>query len=195
MKHYCAMVLDKESREFLGTAVLFVQQPVHTDQHLRDDLNNAATATAVVSALVSSSSFLGQAGEIGADVTNPLIRMSIVCNNLSFYLSIASVMLSLVPALPVPKEGLLYGPTNELKRSRKVIIAAIATLFIAIICQVITFLASSLAGIPFELLGLVACSTFIGGLVCCLVFFFFSLSFLRLIFPRNALIKRLYQLK
>jgi hypothetical protein len=162
---------------------------------IKGDLKTAATATAVVSALVATSSFVGPAGDIGADVTRPLIRMSIVCNNLSFYLAIASVMLSLLPSLPVPKEGLMSGPTNELIRSRKVIVAAIATLFIAIISEVIAFSASSLAGIPLEHRGLIAHSTSIGGLVCCLVFFFFSLSFLRLVFPRSALIRQLYQLK
>ncbi|KAH9546841.1 hypothetical protein CY35_11G002300 [Sphagnum magellanicum] len=162
---------------------------------IQGDLDTAATATAVVSALVATSSFGGSAVEIGADVTNPLIGISIVCNNLSFYLAIASVMLSLLPSLPVPKEGLMSGPTNELIRSRKVIVAAIATLFIAIISEVIAFLASSFAGIPLEHQLLIAYSTSIGGSVCCLVFFFFSLSFLRVVFPRNALIRRLYLLK
>jgi len=84
---------------------------------IKGDLNTAATATAVVSALVATSSFVGPAGDIEADLTRPLIRMSIVCNNLSFYLAIASVTLSLLPSLPVPKEGLMSGPTNELIRS------------------------------------------------------------------------------
>ncbi len=162
---------------------------------IKGDLDTAATATAIVSAVVATSSSGGSAVELGADVTNPLIGIYIVCNNLSFYLAIASVMLSLLPSLPVPKEGLMSGPTNELIRSRKVIVAAIATLFIAIISEVIAFFASSLAGIPLEHRGLIAYSTLIGGLVCCLVFFFFSLSFLRLVFPRNALIRRLYLLK
>ncbi len=162
---------------------------------IKGDLNTAATATAVVSALVATSSFVGPVVDIGADVTRPLIRMSIVCNNLSFYLAIASVTLSLLPSLPVPKEGLVSGPANELIRSRKVIVAAIAALFIAIISEVIAFSASSLAVIPLEHRGLIAYSTSIGGLVCCLVFFFFSLSFLRLVFPRSALIRQLYLLK
>ncbi|CAM6036291.1 unnamed protein product [Sphagnum compactum] len=132
---------------------------------IKGDLKTAATATAVVSALVATSSFVGPAGDIGADVTRPLIRMSIVCNNLSFYLAISSVMLSLLPSLPVPKEGLMSGPTNELIRSRKVIVAAIATLFIAIISEVTAFSASSIAGIPLEHRGLIAYSTSIGGLV------------------------------
>ncbi|CAK9874969.1 unnamed protein product [Sphagnum jensenii] len=49
MKRYCAMVLDEESREFLGTAVLFVQQPVHTDQHLEAGLPRTCKSAWVTS--------------------------------------------------------------------------------------------------------------------------------------------------
>ncbi len=50
---------------------------------IKGDLNTATTATAAVSALVATSSFISPAGDIGADVTKQLIRMSTMCNILS----------------------------------------------------------------------------------------------------------------
>ncbi len=47
---------------------------------IKGDLNTTTTATAAVSALVATSSFISPAGDIGADVTKKLIRM---CNILS----------------------------------------------------------------------------------------------------------------
>jgi hypothetical protein len=176
--------------------------------NIKNDLNAAGTGTAVVATLVATASFVGplqpplnyvamSSGivtiDVGAQVTKLLIKVFLVSNSLSFYLAITSIMLAIMPSLPIPREGLVYGPCDDLKRGRRTISIAIGMLLASIISVLISFAASSLVVIPSQHRGLMAYSTTIGGLICCIGIFFFFLRFLRLICPRNTFIKKLYQ--
>ncbi|CAK9204088.1 unnamed protein product [Sphagnum troendelagicum] len=176
--------------------------------NIKNDLNAAGTGTAVVATLVATASFVGplqpplnyeamSSGtatvDVGVQVTKFMIRVFLVSNGLSFYLAITSIMLAIMPSLPIPKEGLVSGPCDDLKRSRRTISIAIGMLLASIISVLISFAASSLAVIPLQHQGLMAYSTSIGGLICCIGIFFFFLRFLRLICPQNTFIKKLYQ--
>jgi len=100
-------------------------------QH-KNDLNAVGTGTAVVATLVATASFVGplqpplnylamSSGiatlDVGVQVTEFLIKVFLVNNSLSFYLAITSIMLAIMPSLPTPKEGLVFGPFDDLKRS------------------------------------------------------------------------------
>ncbi|CAK9870369.1 unnamed protein product [Sphagnum jensenii] len=176
--------------------------------NIKNDLNAAGTGTAVVATLVATASFVGPLQpplnyvvmssvtatvDVGVQVTEFMIRVFLVSNGLSFYLAITSIMLAIMPSLPIPKEGLVSGPCDDLKRSRRTISIAIGMLLASIISVLISFAASSLAVIPLQHRGLMAYSTSIGGLICCIGIFFFFLGFLRLICPQNTFIKKLYQ--
>ncbi len=176
-------------------------------RNIKNDLKDAGTGTAVVATLVATASFVGplqpplnyvamSSGtatiDLGVQVTALLIKVFLVSNSLSFYLSITSIMLAIMPSLPIPKEGLVFGPCDDIKRSRRTISIAIGMLLMSIISVLISFAASSLVVIPLHHRRLMAYSMAIGGLVCSIAIFFFSLCFLRLIFPRNTFIKKLY---
>ncbi|CAM6048015.1 unnamed protein product [Sphagnum compactum] len=177
--------------------------------NIKTDLNAAATGTAVVATLVATASFAGplhpplnyvamSSGTatvaVGVQVTKLLIKVFLMSNGLAFYLAIASIMLAIMPSLPIPKEGLVSGPCDDLKRSRRTISIAIGMLLASIISVLISFAASSLVVIPLQHQRLMAySSTSIGGLMCCIGIFFFSLRLLRLIHPQNTFIKKLYQ--
>jgi hypothetical protein len=175
--------------------------------NIKNNLNVAGSGTAVVATLVATASFVGPLQpphnyvamspgtatiDVGVQVTELLIKVFLVSNSLSFYLAITSIMLAIMPSLPIPKEGLVSGPCNDLKRSRRTISIAIGMLLVSIISVLISFAASSLLVIPSQHRGLIAYSTLIGGSICCIGILFFSLRFLRLIFPRNTFIKKLY---
>jgi hypothetical protein len=176
--------------------------------NLKNDLNAAGTGTAVVATLVATASFVGPLQpplnyvgmtsgtttvDVGVQVTELMIKVFLVSNSLSFYLAITSIMLAIMPSLPIPKEGLVSGPCDDLKRSRRTISIAIGMLLASIISVLMSFAASSLAVIPLQHRGLMAYSTSIGGLICCIGIFFFFFRFLRLICPQNMFIKKLYK--
>jgi hypothetical protein len=176
--------------------------------NIKNDLNVAGSGTAVVAALVATTSFVGpftpplnyvamSSGtttiDVGVQVTELLIKVFLVSNGLSFYLAIISIMLALMPSLPIPKEGLVFGPCDDLKRSQRTISIAIAMLLASIISVLISFAASSLLVVPSQHRRLMAYSTSIGGLICSIGIFFFFLRFLRLIRPQNTFIRKWYQ--
>jgi hypothetical protein len=175
--------------------------------NIKNDLNAAGTGTAVVATLVATASFVGplqpplsyvamSSGtatmDIGVQVTELLIQVFLVTNSLSFYLAITSIMLAIMPSLPIPKEGLVFGPCDDIKRSRRTISMAIGMLLASIISVLISFAVSSFLVIPSHHRKLMAYSTSIGGFICCIGIFFFSLRFLRLICRQNTFIKKLY---
>ncbi|CAM6030504.1 unnamed protein product [Sphagnum balticum] len=175
--------------------------------NIKNDVNAAGTAAAVVATLVATASFVGplqpplnyvamSSGtalvDFGVQVTEILIKVFLVSNGLSFYLAITSILLAIMPSLRIPREGLVFGPYDDIKRSRRTISIAIVMLLVSIISVLISFAASSLVVIPLQHRGLMAYSTSIGGLICCIGIIFFLLRFLRLICPRNTVIKKLY---
>jgi hypothetical protein len=115
--------------------------------NIKNDLNAAGTGTAVVATLVATASFVGplqpplnyvgmSSGtatvDVGVQVTEFMIRVFLVSNGLSFYLAITAIMLAIMPSLPIPKEGLVSGPCDDLKRSRRTISIAIGMLLASI---------------------------------------------------------------
>jgi hypothetical protein len=173
----------------------------------KSNFNAAGNATAVVAALVATASFVGPLQPplgYGSDATNVLtfdlvqatklsMKFFTVSNSLSFYLAIASIMLAIMPSLPMPREGL----RDELERSRRTVVLAISTLLLSIISILISFASSSIAVTPhyFSLprKGLTFYPILLGGSICLVVIFFFFLRLLRLVFTSNLKIKRFYQ--
>ncbi len=177
-------------------------------ENTRNQLNAAGTGIAVVAALVATASFVGPLQpplgyvsmpsgsttiDLGVQETQFMIRVFVVTNSLSFYLAIASIMLAIVPSLPIPQDGLLFGVRDELQRSRKTVSIAIAMLLASIISVLISFAASSLAVVHRQHKELTLYTTLAGGLACIVVIFFFSLRLLRLILTKNTLIINLYE--
>jgi len=112
--------------------------------NIKNDLNAAGAGTAVIATLVTIASFVGpltpplnyvamSSGtttiDVGVQVTKLLIKVFLVSNGLSFYLAITSIMLAIMPSLPIPKEGLVSGPCDDLKRSRRTISITIGMFF------------------------------------------------------------------
>jgi len=176
--------------------------------NIKNDLNVAATGTALIATLVTTASFVGPLTpplnyvamlfgiatvDVGVQITELLIKVFLINNSLSFYLAITSIMLAFMPSLPIPKEGLVFGPCDDLKRSRRTISIAIGMLLASIISVLISFAAFSLVVIPLQHRTLMVYTTLIGGLICFLGIFFFFLRFLRLICRRNIYIRKLYQ--
>jgi hypothetical protein len=85
--------------------------------------------------------------DVGVQVIEILIKV-LMNNSLSFYLAITSIMLAIMPSLPIPKEGLVSGPCDDLKRSQRTI--AIGMLLASIISVLISFAAFSLVVIPLQ---------------------------------------------
>jgi len=206
------LAIDKKGSiaqpEFNETKIWWYELVAKETLNIKNDLNAAGTGTAVVAALVATASFVGplqpplnyvamSSGtatvDVEVQVTELLIKVFLVTNSLSFYLAITSIMLAIMPSLPIPKEGLVFGPCDDLKRSRRTISVAIGMLLASIISVLVSFAASSLAVIPLQHRSLMAYSTSIGGLICCVGILFFFLRFLRLICRRNTFIRKLYQ--
>jgi len=156
--------------------------------NIKNAFNAAGTGTAVVPTLVATASFVGpltpplnyvtmSSGidilDVGVQVKELLIKVFLVNKGLSFYLAITSIMLAIMPSLPIPKEGLVSGLCDDLKRSRRTMSIAIGMLLVSIISVLISFATSSLVVIPLQHRWLMAYSTSIGGLICCIGIFFF----------------------
>jgi hypothetical protein len=88
--------------------------------------------------------------DVGVQVTKLMIKVFLVNNGLSFYLAMTSIMLAIMPSLSIPKEGLVFGPCDDLKRSQRTISIAIGMLLASIISVNISFAASSLVVIPLQ---------------------------------------------
>jgi hypothetical protein len=82
--------------------------------------------------------------DVGVQVTELMIKVFLVSNGLSFYLVMTSIMLAIMPSLPIPKEGLVFGPCDDLKQSQRTISIAIGMFLASIISVLISFVASSL---------------------------------------------------
>ncbi len=169
-------------------------------ENIRKQLNAAGTGIAVVAALVATGSFVGPLQpplgyvsmlsgpttiDLGIQDTQLMIKVFVVSNSLSFYLAIASIMLAIVPSLPIPQDGLLFGVREELQRIRKTISIALIMLLTSIISVLISFATSSLAVVHQQHKALTLYTTLAGGVVCIIVIFSFSLRLRRLIFTKN----------
>ncbi|KAG0627664.1 hypothetical protein M758_2G219100 [Ceratodon purpureus] len=162
----------------------------------KTSVSYAANATSVVAALVATASFIGPFqpplgyssfdGYIHSD-RSP-VRVYLVCNSLSFFFSVASILMALLPAIPMPKESLY----DELLRSQRCLKASAFMLLISIMCVLISFSSASIAVVSsdwYQKQIVVACIV-CGGAVCTVVLVVYIIRLLRMLFHRNAGIRR-----
>ena len=163
---------------------------------LKTGVSNAANATSVVAALVATASFIGPLqpplgyGDISGyvQVNRSPVRVYLVCNSLSFYLSIASILMAVLPAIPMPKESLY----EELLRGQRCLKGAILMLLVSIICLLVSFSSSSLAVVSseWEDRKLVVSCVVCGGVVCVVVLVIYVIHMLRMLFHRSDWFRR-----
>jgi len=132
--------------------------------NIKNNINVIGIGTAVVTTLVATTSFVDPLQpplncvsmlsgiatiDVGVQETKSLIKLFLVSNGLSFYLAITSIMLAIMPYLPIPK-GLVFGPRDDLKQSQRTISIAIGMLLVSIISVLISFATSSLVVIRLQ---------------------------------------------
>ena len=165
----------------------------------KKSLNEAGNAISVVAALVATASYvgplqppLGYANDF-VQTSSLSIRIFMVTNSVSFYLAIASIMFAVVPSLPMPQEGIY----EEWRRTRRTIGIAISLLLMSVLGVLISFAAASNAVLSEEYSwrhgGLTFYPAVVAGLVCLIGILWFFIRLLRLIFPKNVVIRHLYQ--
>jgi biotin operon repressor len=136
-------------------------------------INAAGTATAVVAALIASSSFNAHFSPLTSydsdmnyhePTTKVLVKIFVITNCISFYVAMTSIMLAIVPSFPLAQEGL----REELARSRSAVRKAIRALLLSIASFIVSFIFSSIAVVPnelsYKLLPII--SAVLGGISC-----------------------------
>jgi hypothetical protein len=162
-------------------------------------LNEVGNAISVVAALVATASYvgplqppLGYADDF-VQTSNLSIRIFMVTNSISFYLAIASTMFAVVPKLPIPQEEIY----EAWQRSLQTIQIAISLLLMSVLGILISFTAASNAVVSKEYSwrhgGLTFYPVVVGGLVCLIGIFWFSIRLLRLMCPKSVRIRHFYQ--
>ena len=130
---------------------------------LRNNLNQGGNAISVIGALIATASYVGPLQpplNYGSDpsmqlsptsdntgyahVWDPYVKIFMVSNSLSFYLAIASIMLAVVPSLPMPQQALL----NELGRTRRTVASAICVLLLSVVGILVSYATASIAVMP-----------------------------------------------
>ena len=174
----------------------------------REQLNNlfgAANAVSVTGALVATASFagplqppLGLASGASEDWLNnyaqftyPSVEAFFFCDNLTFYLSMASIILAMIPFLPISHEGIL----REVQVAQKTLQAAVVVLFMSIVFLICAFFAATMSIVPKEYWrykSLTMFTTGIGGMICIIVLVLFSLRLLRVIKVKNTFVLNAY---
>ncbi len=140
-------------------------------------INAAGTATAVVAALIASTSLTGHFSPLtGYDpdmnyhepITKSLVKFFVLTNCVSFYVAMTSIMFAIVPSFPLAQEGL----REELARSRNAVRIAIRALLLSIASFIISFILSSIAVMPNELKykSLTIVAAVLGGVFCIYAF-------------------------
>ncbi|CAM6129744.1 unnamed protein product [Calypogeia fissa] len=81
---------------------------------IQNGLFNAANAISITATLVAATSFVGPlqpprsyTDDCQVDYEDGWVATFIFCNTLSFYLALAALIFSLIPALPVPQQAML----------------------------------------------------------------------------------------
>jgi hypothetical protein len=114
----------------------------------KQKFNGAMGAISVVATLVATASFIGPLqpplGYDGNDgyvhSSYMLIRVYFVCNGLSFYFAVASILAAITPTIPMLRES----TQDEIRRSQRNSKIAISLLLISIIAILISFSCSSI---------------------------------------------------
>jgi len=118
-------------------------------------INAAGSATAVVAALIASSSFNAHFSPLtsyDSDMnyhepsTKVFVKIFVFTNCISFFSAMTSIMLAIGPSFPLAQEGL----REELDRSRSAVRKAIRFLLFSIATFIVSFIFSSIAVVPNE---------------------------------------------
>lgn len=164
-----------------------------------------ANAVSITAALVATTSFagplqppLGFAQDVHPDWLNgygqfshPTIEAFFFCDNLTFYFSMTSIILILIPYLPVTNEGIL----REIHVAKKSVQAAVVVLFISIVFLIAAFFCAALSIVPkdrWKYKSLTALTIGTGGMVCVAVLSLFCLRLLRVVKVENAFVVNAY---
>lgn len=171
-------------------------------------LNNlfaAANAVSVTAALVATASFVGPlqpplgfaSGESEdwlngyAQFDHPAVEAFMFCDNLTFYLSMASIILAMIPFLPISHEGIL----REVQVAQKSVQAAVIVLFMSIVFLICAYFCAAVSAVPkdyWRYKSLTMFTTGSGGMICTLVLVLFCLRLLRVIKVKNVVVINAY---
>ena len=174
-----------------------------TQEHL-NNLYDAANAVSVTAALVATASFAGPLqpplGLVSgtddwlnnyAQFSYPTVEAFFFFDNLTFYLSMSSIILALIPFLPISHEGIL----REVRVAQKTLQAAVVVLFMSIVFLICAFFAAAMSIVPkdhWRYKSLTMFTTGIGGMICTIVLVLFCLRLLRVIKIKNGFVIKTY---
>ncbi|KAG0598849.1 hypothetical protein M758_12G105600 [Ceratodon purpureus] len=165
----------------------------------KNSFNQAASALSVVATLVAATSYIGPLqppmnytnGWVNTSVK--LVRMFMVTNSLAFYLAMMSVILAVVPALPMPRESVV----SELKRARHILSVSLYLLLMSIVCIILSFGAASTVVMhdqySFPGSDLLFFPTILGCLLCFIAIVSFLIRVMKLTFYNSPTIRSIYQ--
>ncbi|CAM6113899.1 unnamed protein product [Calypogeia fissa] len=175
-----ASPLPNASEEFV---TWWFKRVADETQQVRNTINAAANAVLVTAALVATASYVGPlTPPLGYDAADAMqvnilaVRIFVVCDSLSFYFALATIMFALFPSLPLQDEPVL----KELLQTK----VAVTFLFPSIAFVLAAFTAGYIAVIPTHGMGhhgLIVTSTVAGGLLCLCV----MIKFLRRLVKAN----------
>ncbi|KAG0554578.1 hypothetical protein KC19_12G102000 [Ceratodon purpureus] len=165
----------------------------------KNNFNQAASALSVVATLVAATSYIGPLqppmnytdGLVNTSVK--LVRMFMVTNTLAFYFAMTSVILAVVPSLPMPRESVL----SELKRAQHIVSVSLYLLLMSIICIILSFGAASMVVMhdqySFPGSDLLFFPTILGCLLCFIAIVSFLIRVMKLTFYESPTIRCIYQ--
>lgn len=159
-------------------------------------ITTAANATAVIGALVATTSFIGPLqppSSYGVEgdyihMSRKAIQVYLVCNNFSFFFSIASILMAVLPAIPMSKESLY----DEMLRSERCLKTSVAFLLVSIMCIIASFSSASIAVVypewhsrKFAILSIA-----LGVVLCLFVLVIHIIRLLRMVFHKSNWLRR-----
>ncbi|KAG0554431.1 hypothetical protein KC19_12G091200 [Ceratodon purpureus] len=167
----------------------------------KKSFNDAASALSVVAALVAATSYIGPL-QPPMNYTQPdglvhtsvkLVRMFMVTNSLAFYLAMTSVILAVVPSLPMPRESVL----SEVKRAQHIVSFSLYLLLMAIVCIILSFAAASMVVMQdqysFPGSDLLFFPTFLGCFLCFIAIVSFLIRVMKLTFYDSPVVRKIYE--
>lgn len=173
-------------------------------QEVLSNLSGAATAVSVTAALVATASFVGplqpplgfdSQGDdwlIGyAQFSHPSVEAFMFCDNLTFYFSMSSIILAMIPFLPISHEGIL----REIRVVQKSVQAAVVVLFMSVVFLICAFFCAAVSVVPKEYWrykSLTMFTTGSGGMICVVTLTLFCLRLLRVIKIKNPFVLNAY---
>ncbi|KAG0561496.1 hypothetical protein KC19_9G068900 [Ceratodon purpureus] len=163
----------------------------------KQKLNGAMGAISVIATLVATASFIGPLqpplGYDGVDgyvqTSYVLVRTYFVCNGLSFYFAVASLLAAVTPAIPMLRES----TQDEIRRSQRNSKIAMSLLLFSIIAILVSFSCSSIVVMrPFygHDRRMMFYTIGVGASVCTVILVLFTIRMIGQIFNQPDLMKR-----